>query len=34
LKVAPEITITAEPTEEELAKVRALVQSSRTVVRA
>lgn len=34
LKVAPEITITAEPTEEELEKVRALVQSSRKTVKA
>lgn len=33
LRVAPEITITAEPNEEELAKVRALVQSSRKIIK-
>jgi glutaconate CoA-transferase subunit B len=34
LKVAPKLTITADPTDEELAKVRALVQSSRSSVKA
>lgn len=34
LKIAPELSITEDPTEEELAKVRALVESSRSAPKA